>query len=121
MKKLNRNLRMDFFISLIFGITWFLIPSLVMKNINNETIFIGKSLGLITLISSLWPLFYINKKDFETKKKVFIGKFMCAILTMISFLMIVIVLNKASLGNIISIIMTSFWLANGYYGVKIDN
>ena len=32
--------------------------------------YVGKTLGLITLISSLWSYFVINKKDFEKKKNI---------------------------------------------------
>ena len=121
-KKLNRHLRLDFFISLIFGIIWFLFPLLII-NLPTEhikkkdSIYIGKTLGLFTLISSLWPIFNISKKDYIKKKAILVGKLMCAILTMISFLLIVYFRKTMSFGNIISVIMTAFWVANGYYGL----
>ena len=121
-KKLNRHLRLDFFISLVFGIIWFLFPLLII-NLPGEhikkkdSIYIGKTLGLFTLISSLWPLFNISKKDYKYKRNILVGKFTCAILTMISFLLIVFFRKTMSFGNIISIIMTAFWVANGYYGL----
>jgi len=121
-KKLNRHLRLDFFISLVFGIIWFLFPLLII-NLPGEhikkkdSIYIGKTLGLFTLISSLWPLFNISKKDYKYKRNILVGKFTCAILTMISFLLIVFFMKTMSFGNIISVIMTAFWVANGYYGL----
>ena len=121
-KKLNRHLRLDFFISLAFGIIWFLFPLLII-NLPGEhikkkdSIYIGKTLGLFTLISSLWPLFNISKKDYKYKRNILVGKFTCAILTMISFLLIVFFRKTMSFGNIISVIMTAFWVANGYYGL----
>jgi len=121
-KKLNRHLRLDFFISLVFGIIWFLFPLLII-NLPGEhikkkdSIYIGKTLGLFTLISSLWPLFNISKKDYKYKRNILVGKFTCAILTMISFLLIVFFRKTMSFGNIISVIMTAFWVANGYYGL----
>jgi len=121
-KKLNRHLRLDFFISLVFGIIWFLFPLLII-NLPGEhikkkdSIYIGKTLGLFTLISSLWPLFNISKKDYKYKRNILVGKFTCAILTMISFLLIVYFRKTMSFGNIISVIMTAFWVANGYYGL----
>ena len=121
-KKLNRHLRLDFFISLVFGIIWFLFPLLII-NLPGEhikkkdSIYIGKTLGLFTLISSLWPLFNISKKDYKYKRNILVGKFTCAILTMISFLIIVYFRKTMSFGNIISVIMTAFWVANGYYGL----
>jgi hypothetical protein len=121
-KKLNRHLRLDFFISLVFGIIWFLFPLLII-NLPGEhikkkdSIYIGKTLGLFTLISSLWPLFNISKKDYKYKRNILVGKLTCAILTMISFLLIVYFRKTMSFGNIISVIMTAFWVANGYYGL----
>ena len=121
-KKLNRHLRLDFFISLVFGIIWFLFPLLII-NLPGEhikkkdSIYIGKTLGLFTLISSLWPLFNISKKDYKYKRNILIGKFTCSVLTMISFLIIVYFRKTMSFGNIISVIMTAFWVANGYYGL----
>ena len=115
-------MRLDFFISLVFGIIWFLFPRLILnlptEHIKNkDSIYIGKTLGLFTLISSLWPLFNISKKDYIKKKSILVGKLMCAILTMISFLLIVYFRKTMSFGNIISVIMTAFWVANGYYGL----
>ena len=73
-KRLNRHLRLDFIISLFFGIIWYLFPNIVMKLDNTKDLsenskYVGKTLGLLTLISSLWSLFVINKKDFDKKKK----------------------------------------------------
>ena len=120
-KKLNRHLRLDFFISLLFGIIWFLFPLMIINIPNNEnrkkTIYIGKTLGLFTLISSLWPLFNISDPNFEKKLNILKGKFICACLTILSFLIIVFFRKTMSFGNIISVILTSIWLANGYYGL----
>ena len=123
-KRLNRHLRLDFLISLFFGIIWFLFPSIVMNldtttELIDKSKFVGKSLGLVTLISSLWSLFVINKKDFEKKKKILIGKVMCTGVVILSFLFIISITRKPTIGNVISVLMSSFWLANGYYGVKI--
>ena len=120
-KKLNRHLRLDFFISLLFGIIWFLFPLMIINIPNNEnrkkTIYTGKTLGLFTLISSLWPLFNISDSNFEKKRTILKCKFICACLTMLSFLIIVFFRKTMSFGNIISVILTSIWLANGYYGL----
>ena len=121
-KKLNRHLRLDFFISLFFGIIWFLFPLMIInipKNNRKKTIYTGKTLGLFTLISSLWPLFNISDPNFEKKRTILKGKFICACLTILSFLIIVFFRKTMSFGNIISVILTSIWLANGYYGLEI--
>lgn len=123
-KRLNRHLRLDFIISLFFGIVWFLFPSIVMDLDTTEKLiekskYVGKTLGLLTLISSLWSLFVINKKDFDKKKKILIGKVFCTLLVILSFLFIISITRKPTIGHVISVIMSSFWLANGYYGVKI--
>ena len=123
-KRLNRHLRLDFIISLFFGIIWFLFPSIVMdldttSNLIERSKYVGKTLGLLTLISSLWSLFVINKKEFEKKKKILIGKVFCTLLVILSFLLIISITKKPTIGHVISVIMSSFWLANGYYGVKI--
>ena len=112
------------FISLFFGIVWYLFPSIVMNldttsNLIERSKYVGKTLGLLTLISSLWSLFVINKKDFDKKKKILIGKVFCTLLVIISFLIIISITRKPTIGHVLSVIMSSFWLANGYYGVKI--
>ena len=119
-KKINRHLRLDFFISLFFGFIWFLFPIMVIdiKKLNtNKTVYIGKTLGLFTLISALWPLHNIRNGDYKSKRKILIGKFICACLTMFSFLLIVFFRKTMSFGNVLSVILTSIWCANGYYSL----
>tara|TARA_Y200000002_G_C22648035_1_gene650036 strand:+ start:1129 stop:1692 length:564 start_codon:yes stop_codon:yes gene_type:complete len=119
-KKINRHLRLDFIISLFFGFIWFIFPLLII-NIPNFTkkkiSYLGKNLGLFTLISSLWPLFNIKNENLDKKKDILFGKFACALLTMISFLIIAFFSKTITFGNIISILLTSIWLANGFYGL----
>ena len=121
-KKLNRHLRLDFFISLVFGSIWFLFPSLILnlpkeKISRKETDYVGKTLGLFTVISSIWSLVNISKDDNNKKKSIIKGKLISAIIVLISFLIILYKLNYMSFGNIISVIMTSFWIANGFYAI----
>lgn len=121
-KKLNRHLRLDFFISLLFGSIWFLFPVLILNLPENkiskiEIEYIGKTLGLFTVISSIWPLLNISKDDNNIKKKIIRGKLISAIIVMLSFLIILYRLNYMSFGNIISVIMTSFWISNGLYAI----
>ena len=119
-KKINKHLRLDFFISLFFGFIWFLFPVMVIdiKRLNtNKTIYIGRTLGLFTLISCLWPLHYIRNGDYKSKKKIVAAKFICACITMLSFLLIVFFRKTMSFGNVLSVILTSIWCANGYYSL----
>lgn len=119
-KKINRHLRLDFIISLFFGFIWFLFPLIIINipNFNKKKInYLGKNLGLFTLISSLWPLFNIRDENLENKRNILFGKFACALLTMISFLIIAFFSKTVTFGNIISILLTSIWLANGFYGL----
>nr|QDY51625.1 hypothetical protein 1_10 [Mimiviridae sp. ChoanoV1] len=121
-KKLNRHLRLDFFISLIYGIIWFFCPRMILNiskehRLKKDSIYIGKTLGLFTLISSIFPLINITNEEQDKKEKILIGKLMVATLVLFSFIIILYKTNYLSFGNVISIIMTSFWLANGFYGV----
>ena len=74
-KKINRHLRLDFFISLIYGIVWFFCPIMIL-NISKEhylrkdSIYIGKTLGLFTLISSIFPLINITNENQEKRKNI---------------------------------------------------
>ena len=42
---------------------------------------------------------------------------MISTLVLFSFIIILYKTNYLSFGNIVSIVMTSFWIANGFYGV----
>jgi len=112
-KNLNMYLRFDFLISIALGIFWFLFPIFVLNvKLEGTGRYLGKYLGLFTLISCYLPLFNIKDKEISEKKKVLITKLFVAIVIIITFFIHVYYLNKINPYAIISLFLTTVWLAN---------
>ena len=117
-KNLNMYLRFDFFISIALGIFWFLFPIFVLNvKLKGTGRYLGKYLGLFTLISCYLPLFNIKDKEISEKKKVLITKLFVAVIIILTFFIHVYYLNKINPYAIISLFLTTVWLANSSLGI----
>ena len=117
-KTLNMYLRFDFFISLILGIFWFIFPIFVL-DVSKLTKgkYLGKYLGLFTLISCYLPLFNIKDKDLLEKKKILITKFLITWIIIITFFIHVYYLNTINPYAIFSLFLTTIWMTNSFLGI----
>ena len=127
-KKINKALRLDFLISLILGLSWFIYPFMLIQ-MNEVDIakkspsdkYLGKWLALMVLASNMISIRYIKSGDLISKQYMLFVKLLCAILVLITTLIIVINTKKIFISNIISLIFTSFWLANSAVGLLISH
>ena len=127
-KILNRALRFDFIICLIISICWFFYPfmliqlteSQIEKLMPNDK-YIGKWLSLIVLLSNIFTLRFIKKGKLFTKQYILLSKLLCACIVLITTIIIVINTKKLYISNIISIILTSIWLANSTTGLLLSH
>jgi hypothetical protein len=127
-KILNRALRFDFIICLVISICWFFYPfmliqlteSQIEKLMPNDK-YIGKWLALIVLLSNVFTLKFIKKGKLFTKQYILLSKLLCACLVLITIIIIVINTKKLYISNIISIILTSIWLANSATGLLLSH
>ena len=117
-KNLNMYLRFDFFISIALGIFWFLFPIFVLNvKLEGTGRYLGKYLGLFTLISCYLPLLNIKDKEINEKKKVLITKLFVAVIIILTFFIHVYYLNKINPYAIISLFFTTVWLGNSSLGI----
>ena len=111
-------LRFDFLISLILGIFWFIFPIFVL-DVSKLTKgkYLGKYLGLFTLISCFLPLFNIKDTDLSEKKKILITKFLITWIIIITFFIHVYYLNTINPYAIFSLFLTTIWMSNSFLGI----
>ena len=122
-KKLNSYLRLDFLITLSLGVLWFLIPGLLflfkpeeLKVLPREFKYLGQTFALLTLITTIIPVKTISKPTYE-KKMVLGTKLFCAFIIAIMQAFYIYYFKRITIGNIISIILISFWSANSLRGL----
>ena len=122
-KKLNKYLRYDFLISLFLGIIWFLFPILLINLTLNEKVhfiknnkYLGKCLGLLTLLSSIISLLYL-KKDSKEKIKILYAKLFGSLSVIISLFIIIGYFKRIEITYIINLFLTSIWLSNSVLGI----
>lgn len=122
-KKLNKYIRYDFLISLFLGIIWFLFPILVINLKTQEKIkffkkekFVGKYLGLFTLVTGVITLSYL-KKDTKEKIKILYTKVFCASIVILSLFLNIYYLKRIEITNIITLFLTTIWLFNSIIGI----
>jgi hypothetical protein len=127
-KILNRALRFDFIICLIISICWFFYPFMLIQltesqieNIMPTDKYIGKWLALIVLLSNIFTFRFIKKGKLFTKQYILLSKLICACVVLITMIIIVINTKKLYISNIISIVLTSIWLANSATGLLLSH
>ena len=127
-KILNKALRFDFLISILLSVLWFFYPFMLIQltesqisNISPTDKYIGKWLSIILLSANIITARYIKHGKLFTKQYILLIKVICAILVIITTLIIVINTKKLYISNIISLILTSLWLANGTVGLLISH
>ena len=127
-KILNRALRFDFIICLVISICWFFYPFMLIQltesqieNIMPTDKYIGKWLALIVLLSNIFTLRFIKKGKLFTKQYILLSKLICACVVLITMIIIVINTKKLYISNIISIVLTSIWLANSATGLLLSH
>lgn len=124
--ELNSYLRIDFFITLILGIIWFSIPKLLFQFSSTELQYLppdfkylGKSLAIITLFTTIIPIKTLKKKTFD-KKLVLATKLFCALVILIIQVSYIYFYQRINVGNIITVILLAFWSCNSISGVLIE-
>ena len=117
-KTLNMYLRFDFLLSLTLGIFWFIFPIFVLdtKSLTKGK-YLGKYLGLFTVISGFLPLFNIKDKEILEKKKILVTKFIISWIVIITFFIHVYYLNRINPYAIFSLFLTTLWMANSFLGI----
>lgn len=130
--RINTYLRIDFFISLSLGIIWFIFPKLLFQ-FNSEDLrllppdmpYLGQSLGIITLLTSIISMKTIKKKNENEKKLVLGTKLFCAIIILIILFIYLYYMGRVNYYSIISLFFISFWISNSILGLhsrsKIKN
>ena len=125
---LNRALRFDFIICLVISICWFFYPFMLIQltesqieNIMPTDKYIGKWLALIVLLSNIFTLRFIKKGKLFTKQYILLSKLICACVVLITMIIIVINTKQLYISNIISIVLTSIWLANSATGLLLSH
>ena len=121
--KLNKYLRYDFLISLFLGILWFLFPFLVINltqiekiNFNKKSKYLGKYLGLITVLTAISTLFYLKKPKNE-KIKLLSLKLFASLIIILSLFINIHYLKRINFSNIITLFLTSIWMFNSILGL----
>ena len=125
-KNINIYLRFDFFITLFFGIIWFIFPNLLInlskeeiKKLNPENKYLTKWIAVFTLISCYLPLLYIKNKNIRKKKEALICKLILAFGIIILNLVYIYYIKRINISNIINTILVSFWISNSILGLSI--
>ena len=124
-KDLNRHLRYDFIISLFLGIIWFIIPKLLFSFSSQELLdlppdfkYLGKTLGILTLVTTIIPIKTIKKTNVE--KKIVLGtKLICAIIIIIIQLIYIYYYPRLGIGNLVSLLLLAIWSVNSIQGLTI--
>lgn len=120
---LNTYLRYDFFITLILGIVWFIIPKILfnftameLRHLPSDFKYLGQSLAIITLLSCILPVKTIKKT--EKEKKIVLGtKLFCAIIILITQLIYLYYIPRFTIYNLILVVLLSVWSANSLSGL----
>ena len=125
--KYNTYLRMDFFITLFLGIIWFVFPKLLfnftateLKILPPDFKYLGQSLAILTLLTSMVPIKTIKKPN-RDKKLILATKLFCAICILLIQIMYIYYSHHFGIGNIISLILISIWSSNSIMGLAIQN
>lgn len=123
--ELNSYLRMDFFITLILGIIWFIIPKLLfqfsateLKYLPPDFKYLGQSLAILTLFTTVIPIKTIKKNTYD-KKLVLATKLFCALVILIIQASYIYFYQRINIGNIITVLLLAFWSCNSISGILI--
>lgn len=127
-KIINRALRFDFFICTLISVLWFFYPFMLLqltesdieKRVPSDK-YIGKWLSIILLASNVFSFRYIRNGKLFSKQYILLIKLICACLVILTTIMIVINTKKLYISNIISLCLTSLWLANGAVGLFLSH
>ena len=127
-KKINRALRFDFFIGMLLAICWFFYPFMLIQlqeadiaKISPTDKYLGKWLALMVLAGNIVSYRFIKLGKLFSKQYILLIKLLCAILVLITTIIIVINTKKLFLSNIISLTLTSLWLSNSAVGLLISH
>lgn len=125
--KYNTYLRMDFFITLFLGIIWFIFPKLLfnfsaheLKVLPPDFKYLGQSIAILTLLTSMIPIKTIKKQN-QDKKLILATKLFCAISIVIIQIIYIYYLHQFGIGNMISLVLISIWSSNSIMGLTIEN
>ena len=127
-KIINRALRFDFFIGLLLSLCWFFYPFMLIQLTENQVSqisptdkYIGKWLALMVIAGNIISLRFIKSGKLFSKQYVLLIKLLCAVIVLITTLIIVINTKKLFISNIISITLTSLWLSNSAVGLLLSH
>ena len=127
-KKINRALRFDFFIGMLLSVCWFFYPFMLIQlqeadiaKISPTDKYLGKWLALMVLAGNVISYRFIKLGKLFSKQYILLIKLLCAILVLITTIIIVINTKKLFLSNIISLTLTSLWLSNSAVGLLISH
>lgn len=127
-KKINRALRFDFFIGMLLAICWFFYPFMLIQlqeadiaKISPTDKYLGKWLALMVLAGNIVSYRFIKLGKLFSKQYILLIKLFCAILVLITTIIIVINTKKLFLSNIISLTLTSLWLSNSAVGLLLSH
>ena len=127
-KKINRALRFDFFIGMLLAICWFFYPFMLIQlqeadiaKISPTDKYLGKWLALMVLAGNIVSYRFIKLGKLFSKQYILLIKLLCAILVLITTIIIVINTKKLFLSNIISLTLTSLWLSNSAVGLLLSH
>ena len=123
--ELNTYLRMDFFITLILGIIWFIFPKLLfqftkqeLKYLPPDFRYLGQSLSILTLFTTMIPIKTIKKNTYD-KKLVLGTKLFCALVILIIQASYIYFYQRITLGNLITAVLLAFWSCNSLCGFLV--
>ncbi len=127
-KKINRALRFDFFIGMLLSVCWFFYPFMLIQlqeadiaKISPTDKYLGKWLALMVLAGNVISYRFIKLGKLFSKQYILLIKLLCAILVLITTIIIVINTKKLFLSNIISLTLTSLWLSNSAVGLLLSH
>ena len=122
-KYLNTFLRYDFFITLILGIVWFILPQLLfqfksqeLKILPPDFKYLGQTFAILTILTTIIPVKTI-KKPVHDKKLVLGTKLFCALIIFIMQGIYIYYFKRITYGNIISVILLALWSSNSLRGL----
>jgi hypothetical protein len=127
-KKINRALRFDVFIGMLLAVCWFFYPFMLIQlqeadiaKISPTDKYLGKWLALMVLAGNIISYRFIKLGKLFSKQYILLVKLLCAILVLITTVIIVINTKKLYISNIISITLTSLWLSNSAVGLLLSH